>query len=358
MAKLRVGIVGAGHVSDLHAKAYQNEPRAEIVAVCDPNEDAAIARSLAWGASHFYNNYDELLANPDIDAVEILTPNYLHAAMAIKALQAGKHVSVERPLALSFEDADRVIKAAATAKKVLHVFEPCLYYKPLLDAHHLISAGEIGTITGIRVDATLGHAEQEQWNFDQLPITDTWRFDPKQVGGSPMLYDVGYQAFCMSLFLVGTSIDRVEVWRSQTKVGERMLDAPTVAMWKHFQQEVYGQLSFNYAPERKMRSEFYPLEFSIKVAGTRGEIVIHRSADPTSIEPPVELRRHNRKVTYGQKSTTFEDSFIRAGQNFIGSCLGQEEPLLRGAEAKQLLVLTTAYFESARRGRAIPLQHG
>lgn len=358
MAKLRVGIVGAGHVSDLHAKAYQGESRAEIVAVCDPHEDAAIARSLAWGARHFYNNYDELLANPDIDAVEILTPNYLHASMAIKAFKAGKHVSVERPIALSFEDADRVIQASQAAKKVLHVYEPCLYYKPLLDAHHLMSAGEIGQINGLRIDAIIGHTEHVHWNFDSLPPHEAWRFDPKQVGGSPMLYDVGYQAFCMALFLVGTSIERVEVWRGQTKAGERMIDAPTVAMWKHYQQEVFGQLSLTYAPERKMRSEFYPIEFSIKVSGTRGEIVIHRSADPTSIEPPVELRRHNRKVTYGQKSTSFEDSFVRAGQNFIGACLGQEEPLLRGVEAKQLLVLTTAYFESARRGRPIPLQHG
>ena len=358
MAKLRVGIIGAGHVSDLHAKAYASDDRAEIVAVCDPNEDAAIARSLAWGARQFYTNIDELLANPQVDAVEILTPNYLHAAQAIKAFKAGKHVSVERPMALTFEDADRVIQAAAAAKKVLHVYEPCLFYKPLLDAHHLMGAGEIGALTSIRIDATIGRAESGLWSFEALSPAEAWRFDPKQVGGSPMLYDVGYQAFCMALFLAGSSIERVEVWRSQTQVGPRVLDSPTVAMWKHFQQELYGQLSLTYAPERKMRSEFYPLEFSIKVSGTRGDLVIHRSSDPTSIEPPVELRRHNRKVTYGQKATSFEDSFVRAGQNFIGACLGQEEPLLRGAEAKQLLVLTTAYFESARRGRAIPLQHG
>ena len=95
----------------------------------------------------------------------------------------------------------------------------------------------------------------------------------------------------------------------------------------------------------------------IRVSGTRGDLHIRRSSDSTSISHPVELFRSNRRVTYGQKSTTFTDSFVRAGQNFIGACLGEEEPLLRGGEAKQLLVLTTAYFESIKRGRDIPLQH-
>lgn len=358
MAKLRVGIVGAGNISALHALTYEQDDRAQIVAVCDTNEDAAIERALAWGAKRFYNDFDEMIQDPEIDAIEILTPNYLHAAHAIKALEAGKHVSVERPLALSFEEADRVIKTAERVGRVLHVYEPCLFYKPLLDAHHLIKAGEIGTVTAIHFDAVIGKSRAPEWNFETLAQTDAWRFDAEKVGGTPMLYDVGYQAFCMSLFLVGTSIERVSVWKGDTKVGPYTLDAPTTAMWKHFQQDIFGSLSLTYAPERKMNTDFYPLEFAIRVSGTRGDLHITRSSDPTSISPPVALDRSNRRVSYGQKSTTFTDSFVRAGQNFIGACLGQEEPLLRGAEAKQLLVLSTAYFESARRGRDIPLQHG
>lgn len=357
MSKLRVGIVGAGNISDLHALAYEEDNRAQIVAVCDPNEDAAVERSLRWGAKKFFNNLDDMLKDPDIDAVEILTPNYLHAEQVIKALEAGKHVSVERPLALSFQDADRVIAAAKKADRILHVYEPCLFYKPLLDAHHLINAGEIGTITAIHFDVVIGKSTSGHWDFENLPDTDAWRFDADQVGGSPMLYDVGYQAFCMSLFLVGTSIERVSAWRGETKIGNRTLDAPTTAMWKHFQQNIFGSLSLTYAPERKMSTESYPLEFVIRISGTRGDLYVRRSSDPTNISHPVELYRSNRRVTYGQKSTTFTDSFVRAGQNFIGACLGQEEPLLRGGEAKQLLVLTMAYFESARRGRDISLQH-
>lgn len=172
-----------------------------------------------------------------------------------------------------------------------------------------------------------------------------------------MLFDVGYQAFCISMFLIG-SVERVNVWRSETTVGEgRKLDTPTMAMWKHFQSETYGSLSLNFAPKRKMRTDYHPLELVITVTGTRGEIEIVRTSDPTQLESPVELRRDNRKVVYGQRGTVFEDSFVRATRNFIGACLGEEDPLLHGAEAKQLLVLALAYHESAKRGRSINLQH-
>ena len=71
-----------------------------------------------------------------------------------------------------------------------------------------------------------------------------------------------------------------------------------------------------------------------------------------------ELRRDARKVYYGQKMSAYEDSFVRAVRNFVGACAGEEEPLLRGNEAKQLLILTLAYHESAKRGRAVTLQQG
>lgn len=357
MARLRVGIVGVGSIADLHAKGYEADPRAEIVAVCDRDEDLAIRRALDWGAHAYYTNYQEMLQNPKIDAIEILTPHYLHGPQVIDALRAGKHVSVERPIALSIEEANQVVQTARQVGKVIQVYEPCLFYKPLLDARNLIDSGEIGKPTSIRVAANIGSSMEDIWDFAGSS-KDMWRFDPQFSGGSPMLYDVGYHTFCIALFLIG-NVEKIEVWRSDTEIREGVkIDAPSVAMWKHFQQECYGSLTLNYAPERKMRTPYHPLEMNITVGGTRGDIHIIRSSDPTQLESPVELRRDSRKVCYGQKNTAFEDSFVRATSNFIGSCLGEDEPLLGVNEARQLLLLTLAYLESSRRGRAVTLQHG
>ncbi len=358
MARLKVGIVGAGSIADLHAKGYEKDDRAEIVAVCDRDEDKAIQRALDWGARAYFTDFDAMIAAGGLDAVEILTPHYLHANQVLTALQAGLHVSVERPLALTIEEANQVVMAAEKVGKVLQVYEPCLFYKPLLDARNLIDAGEIGKPTAIRVSMTVGQGQTGIWDFQNSEDATLWRFDPKFSGGSPMLYDVGYQTFCISLFLIG-NVEKIEVWRSDTPIREGMkIDAPTVAMWKHFQQDCYGTMTLTYAPERKMRTEHHPLEALITVEGTRGQIRIIRSSDPTQLEAPVELRRDNRKVAYGQRNTAFEDSFIRATQNFIGACRGEDEPLLGSAEARQLLLLTLAYLESSRRGRAVSLQHG
>jgi predicted dehydrogenase len=357
MAKLKVGIVGAGSISDLHARGYEDDPRADILAVCDLDEDRAISKSLAWGARSYYTDYAEMLRNEELDAIEILSPHHLHASQAIDALHAGKHVCVERPIGLTHDEAVQVVQTAKESGRVLQVYEPCLFYKPLLDARNLIDAGEIGRPTNIRISANIGKATSGIWGFEE-DGEDMWRFDPQMSGGSPMLFDVGYQSFCISLFLIGT-VDKVDVWRGETEVAAgRTLDAPTVAMWKHFQQDCFGSLHLNYAPERRLRTDYHPLELNITVGGTRGDIHIIRSSDPTQLESPVELRRDSRKVFYGQKSTAFEDSFVRATRNFIGACLGEDEPLLGGEEAQQLLMLTRAYHESSRRGRAVLLQHG
>ena len=357
MARLKVGIVGAGNIADLHARGYEDEDRAEIVAVCDRNEDRAIDRALDWGAQAYYTDYQEMLANADLDAVEILTPHHLHSDQIIDALQAGLHVSVERPIALSMEEANKVVKTAKASGKVLQIYEPCLFYKPLLDARNLIDAGEIGDPTAIRVSMTVGKGDSDIWDFENMDDDSAmWRFDPKFSGGAPMLYDVGYQTFCISLFLIG-NVEKVEVWRSDTEIRDNIkLDAPTVAMWKHFQQNCYGTMTLNYAPQRKMRTKHHPLEALITVEGTRGDIHVIRSSDPTQLEAPVELRRDNRKVDYGQRNTAFEDSFVRATQNFIGACRGEDDPLLGLGEARQLLLLTLAYLESSRRGRPVNLQ--
>lgn len=345
MAKLKVGIVGAGSISELHAKGYAQDSRAEIRAVCDIDEDRAIAKSLDWGARAYYTDFMQMLRDPELDAVEILTPHHLHATQAIEALRAGKHVCVERPIGLTHEEAVQVVRAARQAGRVLQVYEPSLFYKPLLDARNLIDAGEIGRPTNIRIAANIGKAASGVWDFD-TDAHNMWRFDPQMSGGSPMLFDIGYQSFCISLFLIGT-VDKVDVWRSDTEVGNgQKLDAPTVATWKHYQQDCFGSLHINYAPERQVRTDYHPLELFITVGGTRGDIDIIRSSDPTQLESPVELRRDSRKVFYGQKSTAFEDSFVRATRNFIGACLGEEEPLLGGEEAQQLLMLTRAYHES------------
>src|SRR5262249_5271983 len=100
MDKLRVGFIGAGRISDLHAIEYLRNPRAQLLAVCDIDPEIARRQSTRWGvpARRVFANYHDLLTCEEIDLVEILLPHHLHAPVVLAAIRAGKHVSVQKPM--------------------------------------------------------------------------------------------------------------------------------------------------------------------------------------------------------------------------------------------------------------------
>lgn len=357
MARLKVGIIGAGQTAELHAEGYLDDPSTDLVAVFDESEDRAISQSLDWGADSYYTNLERMFAEQDLDAVEILTPHTRHKQQALQALNAGCHVCVERPLATDIKGADQMIRAAKERNRVLQAFEPCLFHKPLLDARNLIDNGEIGTPTAVNVSANIATAADGGWDWTSGGA-DRWRFERRNAGISPLLFDIGYQVFCISLFLIG-SVEKVEAWRSESPFRDDMsIDAPTTAIWKHFQQECFGSLSLTYTPKRKLETKYHPVELEIDVVGSKGDVTIYRTPDPSRYEASVRLRRAGRTVLYDQKLRAYEGSFTRATENFIDACRGEAAPLLRGSEAKQLLVLTLAFAESAKHSQSVSLQHG
>ena len=140
----RIGIVGAGNIATLNVAGYLDDERCEVVAVCDPVEGRAAAAAEAWGVPAAYTDLDAMLADPDIDAVEILTPTHLHHDHVLAAAAAGKHVSCQKPLANSVSEARAMAAAADEAGTILRVSECYRHYPPLELAKRLIAEGAIG----------------------------------------------------------------------------------------------------------------------------------------------------------------------------------------------------------------------
>ena len=139
----RVGFIGAGRIADLHAIEYLQNERAELVAVCDADGRIARARAAAWGLpeSRAFTDHRDLLALADVDLVEILTPHHLHYQHTLDAAAAGKHISLQKPMAISVSQADEMIEAAKRAGVIFKVFENFIFYPPVLRAKELIEAG-------------------------------------------------------------------------------------------------------------------------------------------------------------------------------------------------------------------------
>lgn len=164
---VRIAIVGAGKVSDYHhVPAIRIDPRAELVAVCDANNDLAESRRKDWGIEKVTTDYQTIVDDADIDALIIATPNFTHPEISIAASKAGKHVMCEKPLGLNAGQV-REMYESARDKKVVHMtaftyrFAPAMRY-----IRSLLNAGDLGTPRHFRSQRFLDLPETS-WGWRQ-----------------------------------------------------------------------------------------------------------------------------------------------------------------------------------------------
>jgi predicted dehydrogenase len=182
MDRVRIGIIGVGNIATLNVPGYLAHDNCDVVALCDPRADVLERRAQEWKVDRTYTEIEALLADPDIDAVEILGPTPLHAEHVIAAARAGKHVSVQKPIANTVSDARRMVQAANEAGVIFRVTEQACYYPPLRKARDLIASGIIGDPTVVRIKTVVGRTESEfQANLD--PAGYSWRFNNQSPGG-------------------------------------------------------------------------------------------------------------------------------------------------------------------------------
>lgn len=143
MKKLGVGIVGLGYAGRKHFQAYESHPKVRIKAVCDLNKNRL--QPFSEKVELCTQNYEEMLKRRDIEMISICTPNYLHAAQAIKALKADKHVLCEKPLAPSIENCEKIIEVLEKRKHLKFMVGQILRFSPLFRAiKRLYDEGELG----------------------------------------------------------------------------------------------------------------------------------------------------------------------------------------------------------------------
>jgi predicted dehydrogenase len=172
---VKIAVVGAGGWGINHVRAFARAKGAQLVAVADPSE-AAVNRAAGFAPNaRKLRGLDEALAQPDIDAVVLATPAVAHAAHARQALEAGKHVFVEKPLALNAADADEVVRAAERAQRTLMVGHIMLYHPVVERMKTMVKSGELGWLLylyAVRVNlGTLRRDENALWSLGPHDIS-------------------------------------------------------------------------------------------------------------------------------------------------------------------------------------------
>jgi predicted dehydrogenase len=355
MPPVRVGVVGCGRISDLHQLGYRGQTSGRIVAVCDTRRKRAREKAKAWGVEKMYADYQELLEDPEVDLVELLVPHHLHAEMTVSACEAGKHVSVQKPMALCAAEADRMIQAAEGAGVVLRIYENFRFYPPYVRAKEMIDGGEIGEPQMIRMHVGTGKSETE-W---KVPLSAwMWRFNEEKCGGDPLVFDHGYHLFSLAHYLMG-EVERVYAWMDKSPVGGGVprqvaeLDAPAAIMFQFRAQRRYGVLDFTHTPDMVMDSIYYADDDRVEVIGERGILFVNRCTARTVDLPELMLFRDGKTRPIPVERVEWHDSFIDCTRHLIDVLLEGGQPMLDGPTGKAVLQFTLAAHISASEGRAV-----
>ncbi len=190
---IRVGVIGLGFGGESALKGYQRLANVQVVALAGLEEERLAALGKTYNVPHLYRYSEELLARDDLDAVSVAVPNYLHAPIALAALERGLHVLCEKPLARTGDEAEAMVQAATKANRVLQVV---FNHRERGDIHVLkryIDEGKLGQIYYAKV----------YWMRRRgIPGAGTWFVNKEMAGGGPLI-DLGVHVLDMALHLLG-----------------------------------------------------------------------------------------------------------------------------------------------------------
>ncbi|MGB8983898.1 MAG: Gfo/Idh/MocA family oxidoreductase [Anaerolineales bacterium] len=193
MNRYKLGIIGAGMYGKVLMRCFRQDPRAEIVWVNSASEATTRAAAEEFGVEKWTRDYREVLADPEVDAVVIATPPYLHAEQLTASLSAGKHVLLEKPLAESIESVRRIVSAVEKAPGRIVLDASCRHTRltrKFQFIKSLIDSGRLGTIYHIH------HNHLSRSTFIEWNPSGAWAMDKKLGGGGPFVdwgvYDLSF----------------------------------------------------------------------------------------------------------------------------------------------------------------------
>jgi UDP-N-acetyl-2-amino-2-deoxyglucuronate dehydrogenase len=334
----RFGIIGCGTAAIPVCEAIEQVPETSLVRVQDINLELARDLGERYGVP-FTTDLDELLNDAEVDAIYIAVPHHLLAGLAARVLQAGKHVLVEKPVALSVEQIDDLIALAQANHLSLGVFYEMRYASPFAQAHSLVKAGALGEIFGVRLQ-TLIDKKLSYWDVGYSGRSaNPWRGEIDKAGGGVTLMNTSHLLDAL-WYVTGLNITRISAEIGTLVANVQVED--TLAATLRFDNGAVGNLFVGahiLGAKADERFELY---------GKRGTL---RVPDPYNSEPlQIFLRESRDGIPANEWHTIPREKvqvFERAVQDF--SCAvqtGQPTPI-NGSDARRVLKAVLGMYRSA-----------
>ncbi|MHB1190653.1 MAG: Gfo/Idh/MocA family protein [Armatimonadota bacterium] len=343
------GIMGCGGIARRRMIPGLSEcERSRVVAVMDVDRKATDEVAAEIGARAYYTEA-KLLADPEVQAVYIATPVFLHHTQVLQAAKAGKHILVEKPIALSISEGEEMLGACKKAGVYLTEGYMMKHHSLNRKARGMVQAGEIGNVVFARAQLTC-------W-YPDMP--GAWRQDPK-LGGGGALIDMATHSYDLLQHIIGSKITEVFAFTDTLTFRYPVEDSSTTLLRFENGAHAVVEAFFNIpdaAGQGKL--ELYGNKGSIQAEGTigqmpTGKMVAYLSDDSKGYDPQQEKTSLDVKI---QEIESIPVNIYAAELDYLSGCIeaGTPPAFCTGEEGLHILKVARAAYESARTGRKITI---
>jgi predicted dehydrogenase len=352
MNPVRIGIVGTGSISESHLNAYANSVDAIITAICDLNEQRALQVAKKYGADKTYTDYRELFADSDIDAVSICTWNNTHAEIAIAALQAGKHVLIEKPLCRTVEEALRIEEAVQASGKILQVGFVRRFDNNVQMLREFAEHGEFGNIYYAKAST-----------IRRLGNPGGWFADVERSGGGPLI-DIGVHVIDLCWYLMGRPKVKTISANTYKKLGNRS-NVRNLSFYKAADYDATKNTVEDLANAlirfENGASLMVDVSFTLHAKQDEGSVKFYGDKGGFEVDPAIVMVTEKHDTIMNILPQTDSDGFQveSAFQNeinhFIACVMTGKQPLSPVSDGVEIMRILCGIYESAAKGEEIHL---
>jgi predicted dehydrogenase len=333
--KLGWAIVGLGSLSiNQILPAFAQCEKSKVVALVSGHPDKANKLALRYGVNpkniYNYQNYDSIRDNPEVDIVYIVLPNGMHAEYTVRALQAGKHVLTEKPMANTPAECQQMVEAGRKANRKLMVAYRCQYEPYNREAIRVARSKELGTVKVILADAGFNMKDPNQWRLK------------KSLAGGGSLMDIGIYALQAARYLTG---------EEPSEVNAMIYSTPGDVRFKEVEEAINFQLRFPSGILANCTSSYgYAWQTHYRVVTTDGWLEM----DPATAYSGLRMRVHRGNIIE-EKDLPVVDHFAAEMEHMSECVMQNKEPLTPGEEGLRDLTIMHALYEAANTGKTVKL---
>ncbi|MEW4368297.1 Gfo/Idh/MocA family protein [Paenibacillus kandeliae] len=347
-----IGVIGTGSISEYHLKPYHNHEDVTILGVCDKNEERARAVASKYEGAKAYSDYNELLADPEIDAVSICTWNNTHAEISIAALKAGKHVLVEKPLCRTVEEAEQIQAAVRESGKTLMVGFVRRYDNNAQMLKHFSEQGDFGDIYYAKASY-----------IRRFGNPGGWFSDIERSGGGPLI-DIGVHVIDLCWYLMGRPEPVSVSGNTYYELGNRA----HIQHLSHYKAADYDATKNDVEDMANVMIRFkngasllVDVSFSLHARENEGLIKLYGSKGGFEVDPAISITTEKYNTVLNIQPQTdhagfhFEGAFDNEIRHFIHCIQTGSQPISPVEDGVHMMRMLTAVYESAKLGREVIL---